>query len=299
MTFLHTRIQSLSWMGMLRVGTALLSGSMLLSLGKEYAFFYGKMPLIDSDLLQLGKATPITLIQIDTFVYFVYILCCLFLLLGFVTKVSTGILLLLHAGIFTSLPEYSYGADYFINILLFYCLIFPTQKVDSLDNYFFKHQTPAKLTIQRCLSILRIHLALVYFFSGADKALGGDWWNGEALWKALHLPYLTSSIFTTQIDQLPILFFQSTGVLVLLLELTYPINLFLKRTRSIYLYFILSMHLGIALFMNLWLFSSIMIFFNAICWFSQGRDASNMPSFFLYKSNPASSTSPCKQEQPS
>lgn len=155
---------------------------------------------------------------------------------------------------------FAYGADNLTTIGLFYLMIAPLPDPWSLDCYLF-HPTaanPRLLGFHR--RVLQGHLCLIYFFSGASKCLGADWWNGSNIWRSLTIP---------PFDRLPTHWIASVGFLlptlgiaVCLLELAYPFLIWWRPTRKPMLYSICAMHLAIALMMGMFLFGTIMIILN-------------------------------------
>lgn len=270
-------------LGYFRIGTACILLLTLLSLEDDFLLLYTPNGLVDAPLLELKHLSPtVTLNQIIkwlshhfnldglsvfTLLYVLYIQLCICLVLGIHTKFTSLFLLLLHISIFTSLTQYSYGADYFCNILLFYCLVFPTDRSSSIDQLILRLPRVSEKQLSLCLGVLRTHLCLVYFFSGLDKALGGDWWNGQALWKALHLPYFQEqNLLGSLLPYSPSSLFVTAGAAVVLLEFSYPLSLFVPRLRNAIVYSMLVLHLLIALTMGLYFFSLVMIFLNIISW---------------------------------
>ena len=154
----------------------------------------------------------------------------------------------------------SYGADNLITIGLFYLMIAPLPDPWSLDSL-LRYQTrrnPQLLGFYR--RVLQVHLCLIYFFSGLTKCLGAGWWNGSNLWRSLTIP---------PFNVLPLHWVASLGFLlpaigiaVCLLETTYPFLIWWGRTRKPVLYAICALHLGVGLFMGMYLFAGIMLVLN-------------------------------------
>lgn len=269
----------------LRVGTAILTGLSFYLLADEFRLFYALDGLVSYELLALKQESVLLSIQqiqeylndvsplnFHIWLTVVYYSLSAFLLVGFCTPLSAGLLLLLHAGIFTVIPSYSYGFDYFCQIGLFYCLLFPTYRNQSIDRYLWKLESAKASTTTFCQKILQIHLCIAYFFSGLNKALGSSWWNGEAIWKALHLPYfrLGQNIDWAFLEKCPWIM-TLAGLLVLTIEILYPIGFFYRPVRKALVGSIILMHLFIALFMGLYLFSMIMILLNYCAWLAQAE----------------------------
>ena len=145
--------------------------------------------------------------------------------------------------------------------ILFYIVIFPSSSYFSLQKKLFPTFSESKQSLTLCKRLIQIHLCLAYFFSGLDKILGFNWWNGESVWKAVHLPNLYSFIEIGNHIQNPI-FYMILGWGVIIIELFYPIFININKTRKIWLLLTVSMHLGIVLSFNLFFFSSIMIVWN-------------------------------------
>lgn len=216
------------------------------------------LPLITDFISSVLDTTSQNSLQI---VLFLFILSCVALMVGFLTRFSALVCLFLHLAINNSNPIFIYGIDYFISMSLFYCMLFPTGKIHSLDNFIFKRKVSAIPIYYR--RILQIHICIVYFFSGLSKSLGFNWWNGEAIWKTINLPYSNLS-FNNHLNWLssyPIILL-ILGISIFLIELLYPIFVFSHKTRKVWLFFVLGMHIFIAFSLNLFMFSAIMIAWN-------------------------------------
>jgi len=111
------------------------------------------------------------------------------------------------------------------------------------------------------LRVMRLHLCAVYLSSGIEKALAQEWWNGEAFWRALAhedrfwvVPYVLAMPWLLKL----------MGWWTLTVEIGYTPMTAWPRTRWLWLAQVAMLHLGIAIFLNLWLFSAAMILFNAV-----------------------------------
>ncbi|MDQ1162453.1 putative membrane protein YphA (DoxX/SURF4 family) [Chryseobacterium sp. SORGH_AS 447] len=186
------------------------------------------------------------------FVLSAYLGSLLFLVIGFLTRFSALFALILQLLIFKSFSQFNYGYDQFVTMSLFYCFIFPVGKYYSCDRLIFK-----KKNIEiyfNYQTVLQIHLSIAYFFSGLAKALDSGWWDGKSVWNAL--VSIDSNYYP-----IPIIYIVG-GILTVLLELSYPILVRLKKTRKITLAAMISMHLFIGFTMGLYAFSIIMIVWN-------------------------------------
>ncbi len=104
------------------------------------------------------------------------------------------------------------------------------------------------------------HLCFVYFFGGLAKFLGSGWWNGSNLWRSLIRPpfnLISPDILVRFKYALPVL-----GISICLIELGYPVFIWIKKTRFFWLVCILAMHTAIGLTMGMYLFALVMIVLN-------------------------------------
>lgn len=159
-----------------------------------------------------------------------------------------------------------YGVDMFAHIGLFYCVWFPVGQALSLD-----HAWRAESVSDRSnqpsfaawlgLRILQLHVCIIYTASGVEKASGEQWWNGEAIWRAVMGAPLGSPIDCSFLADLPWL---AMGLcwMTLLLEAGIVVFVWHPRLRKLWLVGIVGMHLGIAVVLGLWTFSAVMIVFD-------------------------------------
>jgi hypothetical protein len=182
------------------------------------------------------------------------------LLLGWQTRVMafqawfTG-LVLCHSSILTT-----YGVDAFANIALFYCVLMPVGASMSLDRVTGRASGQATTSARLFLRLLQLHMCVVYLTAGLSKARGEQWWNGEAVWRALNMPQFSTFDMSWLANFPWVMLLASWGTL--LIETGYPIGIWPARLRPWWLLAIVGMHLGIAVFMRLWLFSALLIVLN-------------------------------------
>ncbi len=195
-------------------------------------------------------------------IYGTLIVSSIAVVLGFYSQVFAFLLLFLWNALTGNAEYFAYGLDSFIKISLFYLVIFPSDRYWSIRNRFTFSKDLSLITPFRRL--LQVHLAMSYFFEGLNKAISVDWWNGESVWKALHLYYYQDSISPlnwTSLGQFPTLF-MLMGIGIILLELLFPIWIFWLKTKKWALASILGMHLFIFFQFELYYFSTLMIILN-------------------------------------
>jgi hypothetical protein len=169
-------------------------------------------------------------------------LCCL--LTGRSFRVFAIIAWALHFIFMNTGFMESYGVETFVHIGLFYCIIMPAS---SEWNQLF-------------IRVLQFHICIVYLASGIEKAIGEQWWNGEAIWQTL-----MQSQFS-RFDMHGLAAYPWLAKLIcwstLLTECGYPFLVWFKRARPYAYGAVVALHLGIAIFMGLELFAGIMIIFS-------------------------------------
>lgn len=267
---------NLDWLSFFRISVALFAILSLLAFWKDlpkilYEGAYIKPEILDAVtdsyspttysiyLLSQEHLPPFEFDSMTLFLFYVYIAALLFLLLGLFTKVSAAIAFLLQMVIYKSMHLYLYGADFFQTMAIFYCVIFPKSKF-SLDYLIFKFkQNP--VSVKWSLILLQVHVSIIYFFSGLNKGIGINWWNGEAIWKAVN-SHDYNGIINVNTLNVPGFVFIILGIGTVAVEFLYPLFINLKATRKLWLSLIISMHLSIALFMGLHFFAMLMIILN-------------------------------------
>lgn len=194
----------------------------------------------------------------------VYVVGLLGLLLGYRTRMAAGLAWLTHTALVNSSPISAYGADYFAQIGLFYCLWLPvghSLSLDRAEGWVRPEGAGAMFAGRLGLGILQIHVCIIYTATGIEKALGEQWWNGEAIWRAVMGAPLDGPINLSFLAALPGLS-KAACWTTLLLEAGVVAFVWHPRLRKIWLAAIVGMHLGIALVLGLWTFSATMIVFD-------------------------------------
>jgi len=184
--------------------------------------------------------------------------CCL--VVGLFCRPAAIIAWFLHLCAAESGALLAYGADNFITMALFYLMLAPLPDRFALDRRLVKTKLPNPRLLGFWRRVLQIHLCFVYFFGGLAKLLGSGWWNGANLWRALIRPpfnLLSPEILVRFKYVLPVL-----GILICLIEIGYPVFIWMKKTRFLWLVCILTMHAAIGLTMGMYLFALVMIVLN-------------------------------------
>jgi len=182
------------------------------------------------------------------------------LLVGLFSRPAAVIAWFLQLAAAKSGGLFSYGADNFVTIGLFYLMIAPLPDRWSLDGRRRSRRKADPHLIGFHRRVLQIHLCFIYFFGGLTKCLGAGWWNGANIWRALTSP---------PFDILPIglvaswsSFLPALGIAVCLIETSYALLIWPRWSRRAVLYGVCAMHGAIGLMMGMYLFALIMLVLN-------------------------------------
>lgn len=211
-------------------------------------------------LVWVGRGVNITEETVLTISWVLLLSAGALLLLGLFSRTAAIVAWFLHLCVAESGGLLTYGADNFMTTALFYLMLSPLPDRYSLDRWVTQQEPKRRTTFGFWRRVLQVNLCFVYLVGGLGKLLGSGWWDGSNLWRALIRPPFTlipAHVLIHFKYLLPLL-----GISILLLELSYPVFIWLKTTRRIWLGCILAMHVGIGVFMGLYLFALIMIVMN-------------------------------------
>ena len=173
------------------------------------------------------------------------------LALGLHTRLSALLAWGLHLGIVTSGAASYYGVDQLANTFLFYLVVFPSGRAWTFG-------TRREETIPvGCLRVMQFHLCVIYLAAGLDKAMGIQWWNGEAIWQTVSQPIFSTFDLSWIASHSWIA--MSAGLSTLVVEIRYAFLIWPRRTRKMWCIATIGLHLGTCLFMGLVFFSSLMV----------------------------------------
>ena len=217
------------------------------------------LPTLAKALLPLGIRTNAAIILLLS----VYAGSLLALALGFYTRLSAFLAWGLHLSVVTSGAASFYGVDQLANTFLFYLFLFPSGRAWTFAS------RPASSRRQEttpagCLRVMQFHLCVIYLAAGLDKAMGRQWWNGEAIWQTVSQPIFRTFDLSwlARPSWIPTL----AGWSTLVVEIGYVFFIWPRRTRKAWCIATIGLHLGIGVFMGLVFFSSVMVLLT-VCFF--------------------------------
>jgi hypothetical protein len=208
-------------------------------------------------LLSVFNLSAEELVKTITAIYFFSLVG---LLLGYRTRIMAVLAWLSHLTLNTTGHFTAYGVETFLHIALFYCVILPVNCSWSIDTKRREIKVPAHL-ITLSIRIIQLHLCIMYCASGLEKAMGIQWWNGEAIWIAMQQDQFNqvNIDWMANASWVPKLLCWGT----LTVEILFPFGMLWRKTKKLWLISILSMHLFIAIFLGLHLFGALMLLLNA------------------------------------
>jgi hypothetical protein len=179
-----------------------------------------------------------------------------FLFLGLWTRVATIVAFLLHWTFISSGYCYPYGVDAYAHIFLFYLIWAPAADSWSLDRTLGRAEGGPSSTARLALRVMQIHLAFAYLDAGFEKSLNSQWWNGEQLWRTLSLSRY-KQFDLSWMHHVPILPMAACwGTLVI--ETFFCVFIWPRRTRLLWIFLTVCMHVGIAVLLGLQIFGALM-----------------------------------------
>ncbi len=198
----------------------------------------------------------------DQTVYLVlgsYFLSLLMLLVGWHTRIAAIAAWCLHFLLMYAGAGLMYGMDIFTHIALLYAVLMPCGACWSIDSLVRTRNTDIFATSGLGRILLRLHLLIIYMSSGIEKAMGPQWWNGEAIWRSLMLPAFHHFALEWLAWHPWITVLAGWGTMAI--EIGY-FAVLVPALRRAWLIAVVFMHLSIGLFLGMWLFAIVMIILN-------------------------------------
>ena len=206
------------------------------------------------DALGLGPEAVVA------FVLGIHAIAAAFLMVGYRTRASAVFAWATFVMLKDSSPAFMYGVGSMLLIALFYSLFMPVGREWSLDRVLRLTPVAEGGDASFSVMVLRLHMCIIYGVSAIAKAAGEQWWSGEALWRSLSHPQY-GTIDPSFLVPYPLVL-QAMAIFTILAQLSYPVLVW-TRARVWIVAVTELLHLGIAIFLGLWLFSAMMIVLNA------------------------------------
>ena len=184
------------------------------------------------------------------------------LLVGFRTRLAAVASWILLVSLHNRVPPILSGADNLLRMLLFWGMFLPLGAMGSVDAWLARRNGIERSHVQRVLSVasaaILLQMAFVYLFSAAFKS-NENWLHGGAIAAILRYSFYGRPIGSGLLEYPAFLSVLTVGVLAL--EWSGPFFLFSPwwtgRVRLYIVALLASMHVGIALLMEVGLFSFV------------------------------------------
>lgn len=156
----------------------------------------------------------------------------------------------------------NFGADIIGNIWLFYLIFAGSGSWFTLKHFMrgwaYRPEDEASSLVSRVgVGLIKIHLCIIYFYTGVEKLKGSSWWEGTALWTVLNNSQMVVANFEwVKHMALPLVLL--TWVTVLFEIFFWPM-VFSKKYQTGVLLFGIAFHFTIGISMALMPFALIMI----------------------------------------
>ncbi|MFN0021863.1 MAG: HTTM domain-containing protein [Pirellulaceae bacterium] len=188
-----------------------------------------------------------------------------FLTVGLFTRIVAPLACVITLSYCHRLTGALFGLDQVNVMIASYLAIAPCGAIFSLDRYLAKRRgapLPANSHVMTTIAIrlIQIQMCVIYLFGGIGKMRGELWWDGSAVWFAsANLEYQSLSL--TWLVHQPWLIALLTHVTVFW-ETFYPVLIWPRLTRPIFLAMAVAVHGGIAIFLGMPTFGLAMIMGN-------------------------------------
>lgn len=187
----------------------------------------------------------------------VFLVLLLFLTLGLLNRFGTLLVFVLHLGFLHRNPTIMYGADLVATFWFFYLIFIQHSHYFTIRRQvpFLKDKTPRPDVFSNIgIRLIQIQLCIIYAYTGLEKLKGITWWEGTAVWYVLEndniVPYNLS--FFQHVPGLVAIMTFST----LIFEIYFPMAIWLKPLKRVWLFLGVCLHGLSAIFMGLVFFCS-------------------------------------------
>ena len=196
--------------------------------------------------------------------------------IGLLTRITAPLAWFLQLMLVHRMTGTLFGLDQVTTMLAMYLMLSPCGSVFSVDKllrrtflsdgtdnkrlaWLFPSDAPS-VSANIATRLIQLHLCIVYLFGGLWKARGTSWWDGTAIWFAISNAQY-QSIDITWLGRFPRIF-SALAHITVFWEIFYCALVWPKLTRPIALALAVAVHGGIAMFLGMITFGTIMIVAN-------------------------------------
>jgi len=196
------------------------------------------------------------------------VLVCLAVSVGYATRLTVPVAWWMSLMVVHRMTGMLFGLDQVVMMLLMYLMLGQSGGVWSVDAWLNDRAarrwwraigSPASGNTL-ATRLIQLHLCVIYLFGGVSKLRGDAWWDGSAMWLAL-ASYEYQTIDLTWLGHFPVVLAIVTH-LTIFWETFYCALVWPAATRPWVLAMAVAVHAGIALFLGMPTFGSMMIVAN-------------------------------------
>jgi len=196
---------------------------------------------------------------------------------GLLTRMTSPLAWFLQLMYLHRLTGVLFGFDQIVTYVTMYLMLAPSGSCYSVDawirdrfglprrgrwcKFMWPEVTPTIMS-NIATRLLQLHLCVIYLFSGISKTRGQTWWDGTAVWYSVS-NYEYQSMDMTWLHRYPRLF-SAMAHATMFWEMFYCALVWPRLTRPFVLATAVAVHAGIALFLGMITFGTMMIAANMI-----------------------------------
>ena len=267
-------------LGLIRIAAGLLAFWSLFVLGLDLQDYFGTTGWADSGVVRMLErpfSWSFWFYVPDAWLRPIWFLCLAIVFLftvGMFSRVTAVLSWVIVVSTVHRLPVALFGFDQVLSVLLLYLAVTgASDQAVSLDHFLKRWRQarwcaamgravpqkdrsrltvgpdgrgvpPATVSANLALRLIQIHLVLIYAMAGLAKLQGPSWWTGVALWKTMTTGEF-AGLNLTALAAWPLLINCLTHA-SLVLELAYPVLVWIQLLRPLMVAGIVILHLGIA-----------------------------------------------------
>lgn len=201
--------------------------------------------------------------------YVLLVVCTVALVAGWQTRIVTPIVLVLWGSLSANSSVLVNSGDTVLRLALLFMVFADTASHWSVDSFLRRRRSRIRrlpwpawvgaIVHNTALLLCCVQLLIVYVTSSINKLEDPTWLDGTAVYYALNLERFTSFAWLNELVSSSSVVVHMITWVSLLAQLLLPLCLLWRPSRIVILIVVTGMHLGVALLLGIWAFSTVMI----------------------------------------